>query len=109
MTGKQIEKIRNEILEFENGVPCKLTPEQKLLHRELDCREMINSCLIYGSKFLETQYSEPYIEELGEKRVLELYNEQKADFDKAFVFHNVYTDSEGCTYNSIKWEDEIEI
>lgn len=109
MTGKQIEKIRNEIPRFENGVPCKLTPEQKLLHRELDCREMINSCLIYGSSFLKTRYSEPYIEELGKKRVLELYNEQKSDFDKAIVFHNVYEDSEGCTYNSIKWEDEIEI
>lgn len=109
MTGKQIEKIRNEIPQFENGIPCKLTPEQKLLHRELDCRDMINSCLIYGTKFLETRYSEKYIKELGEKRVLELYNEQKADFDKAIVFHNVYEDSEGVSYNSIKWEDEIEI
>lgn len=109
MTGKQIEKIRNEIPQFENGIPCKLTPEQKLLHRELDCRDMINSCLIYGTKFLETRYSEKYIKKLGEKRVLELYNEQKADFDKAIVFHNVYEDSEGISYNSIKWEDEIEI
>lgn len=109
MTGKQIEKKRNEIPQFENGIPCKLTPEQKALHRELDCREMINSCLIYGTKFLETRYSEKYIKKLGEKRVLELYNEQKADFDKAIVFHNVYEDSEGISYNSIKWEDEIEI
>lgn len=70
---------------------------------------MINSCLCYGSKFLGTRYSETYIKELGEKRVLELYNEQKTDFDKAIVFHNVYEDSEGCSYNSIKWEDEIEI
>lgn len=45
MTGKEIEKIRNEIPRFENGVPCKLTSEQELLHKELDCREMINSCL----------------------------------------------------------------
>lgn len=109
MTGKQIEKIKNEVPRFKNGVPCKLTPEQKLLHRELDCREMINSCLIYGSNFWGTRYSEPYIEELGKERVLELYNEQKSDFDKAIVFHNVYEDSEGCSYNSIKWEDEIEI
>lgn len=109
MTGKQIEKIRNEIPRFENGIPCKLTPEQKRLHKELDCRDMINSCLCYGSKFLGTRYSETYIKELGEKRVLELFNEQKTDFDKAIVFHNVYEDSEGCSYNSIKWEDEIEI
>ena len=35
MTGKQIEKIRKEIPQFENGIPCELTPEQKRLHREL--------------------------------------------------------------------------
>lgn len=75
MTGKEIEKIRNEIPRFENGVPCKLTSEQELLHKELDCREMINSCLCYGYDFINTNYSEPYIKELGKKRVLELYNE----------------------------------
>lgn len=109
MTGKQIKKIRKEIPRFENGIPCKLTTEQKRLHRELDCREMINSCLCYGSNFLKSHYSDPYIQELGRERVLELYNEQKTDFDKATVFRNVYKDSEGCSYNSIKWEDEIEI
>lgn len=36
MTDNQIRKIRNEI-------PCKLTKEQKQLHRKLDCREMISS------------------------------------------------------------------
>lgn len=109
MTDKQIEKIRNEIPQFKNGIPCELTPEQKILHRELDCRDMINSCLCYGSKFLESRYSEPYIKELGKEKVVQLYNEQKEDFDKAIVFHNVYVDSEGCSYNSIKWEDEIEM
>lgn len=86
-----------------------LTAEQKQLHRELDCREMINSCLCYGSNFLESRYSEPYIQDLGRERVIEIYNEQKIDFDKAIVLHNVYEDGEGVTYNSIKWEDEIEI
>lgn len=109
MTGKEIEKIRNEIPQFKNGVPCKLTSEQKLLHKELDCREMINSCLCYGYDFINTNFSEPYIKELGKERVMELYNEQKDDFNKAIVFHNVYEDSEGCSYNSIKWKDEIEI
>ncbi len=109
MTGKEIKKIRKEIPLFENGIPCELTPEQKRLHRELKCRDMINSCLCYGSSFLESRYSEPYIQELGEERVLELYNEQKTDFDRAIVFHNVHEDSGGCTYNSIKWEDEIEM
>lgn len=109
MTGKEIEKIRNEIPQFEKGIPCKLTIEQERLHKELDCREMINSCLCYGSDFLGISYSEPYIKELGKERVLELYNEQKTDFDKAIVLHNVYEDCEGCSYNSIKWKDEIEM
>ena len=82
MTGKEIKKIRTEIPRFRNGVACNLTAEQKQLHRELDCREMINSCLCYGSNFLESRYSEPYIQDLGRERVIEIYNEQKIDFDK---------------------------
>lgn len=109
MTRKEIEKLKKEIPRFINGIPCKLTQEQQLLHRELECREMINSCLCYGSSFLKSRYSESYVKELGKERVLELYNEQKVDFDKAIVLHNVYEDSEGVSYNSIKWEDEIEI
>lgn len=109
MTDKEIEKIRKEIPRFENGKPCKLTEEQILLHKELDCRDMINSCLCYGYEFIESSYSESYIKELGKEKVIEIYNEQKADFDKAMVFHNVYEDSEGVSYNSIKWEDELEI
>ena len=108
MTDKEIKKIRDEIPQFENGVPCKLTLEQKQLHRELDCRDMINSCLCYGQNFIESRYSNPYIKELGKERVLELYNEQKADFDKAKVLYNVGKDSEGTTYNSVRWADEME-
>lgn len=67
---------------------------------------MINSCLIYWTRFLESRYKDDYIEKLGEARVLELYNEQKEDFDKSEVMYNVYTDWEWCTYNSIKRRDE---
>lgn len=109
MTDKEIKKIRDENPEFKNGIPCKLTLEQQRLHRELDCRDMINSCLCYGYDFIKSNYSEPYIKELGRKRVIELYNEQKIDFNKATILYNVGTDSEGCSYNSIKWKDEIEM
>lgn len=108
MTDKEIEKIRSEIPQFKNGIPCKLTPTQELLHKELDCREMINSCLCYGTDFLNSEYSKPYIKKLGKKRVVELFNEQKVDFDKAIVFYNVWEDNEGNSYNSIKWVDELE-
>mgnify|MGYP006331511939 CR=1 FL=1 len=108
MTDKEISKIRKEIPRFENGVPCNLTLEEKQLHRELDCRDMINSCLCYGQSFINSHYSHPYIKDLGMERVLELYNEQKTDFDKAKVLYNVGEDGEGNTYHSIKWADEIE-
>ena len=109
MTDNQIRKTRNNIPRFENENPCKLTKEQEKLHRELDCREMINSCLCYGADFLNSHYKDSYIKDLGEKRVIELYNEQKKDFDKASVFYNIGQDSEGNSYNSIQWEDELEL
>ena len=76
MTGKEIKKIRTEIPRFSNGVACNLTAEQKQLHRELDCREMINSCLCYGSNFLESRYSEPYIQDLGRERLKYIMNKR---------------------------------
>lgn len=51
MTDIEISKIKNEITRFENEIPCKLTETQKQIHRELNCREMINSCLCYGIDF----------------------------------------------------------
>jgi len=108
MTDKEIKRMKKEVPLFKDGIPCELTLEQKQIRKELSCREMINSCLCYGYDFLKSRYSKSYIEELGEERVLDLYNEQKADFAKATVSHDVYQDSEGVSYNSIKWADELE-
>lgn len=92
-----------------------LTPEQERQHKELSCREMINSCLIYGEArygFYDPktqqfgQYAEGYVKSLGEETVVRLYHEQAEDFSKAVVRHGVYTDHEGCTYNSCIWGDE---
>ncbi len=109
MTEIEIKKLRKENSRFENGIPCKLTKEQEQLHRELDCREMINSCLCYSTDFINSHYKDDYIKDLGEQRVIELYNEQKKDFEKAIVIHDVGQDGEGNSYNSIQWEDELEI
>lgn len=49
-----------------------------------------------GKKFKE------YIDLLGEEKVKEIYNDQKNYFQtKCKVNYNVYTDYEGCTYNSL--------
>lgn len=107
MTRKEIKKARKENPRFINGF--QLTKEQEKLHKELDCREMINSCLCYGTDFLNSRYKDRYIAELGIERVNQLYNEQKTDFEKATVLHDVFEDSEGVSYNSIKWNDEIDL
>ena len=57
---------------------------------------------------MESNYSKPYIEELGKKRVLELFYEQKDDFERATIINSVYEDGEGNSYNSIKWADGVE-
>ena len=84
---------------------------------ELSCREMINACLAYGSindfwetfewRFGDKSYAEPYVKHLGLRRVKELVAEQEVDFAKAKLIRNVFTDDEGCSYNSIQWEDDV--
>ena len=101
MTWNQIEKLRREL-----PIRKLRTEEQNRLYEELSCRSMINSCLIYWTRFLESRYKDDYIKELWEMRVKELYDEQLEDFKKATVYHNVYEDWEGCTYNSIKRADD---
>lgn len=102
MTWKQIEELERPLrwLMFKD-----MTKKQIKLWHELSCRGMINSCLIYWSKFF-WRYDYDYINKLWETRVRELYEEQLEDFKKAEVKHCVYTDSEWCTYNSIKRADE---
>ena len=127
MTDKQIQAAKDRLNEKQYGdeshLPCNLkqpwTKKDKQLERELSCREMINSCLIYGNDpfrkidkwwygygYCERSYMSDYEDELGEERVKQLYEEQKFDISQATIHHGVYTDSEGLTYNSITWADE---
>lgn len=92
------------------------TDEQKRLDEELSCREMINSCLTYGGirgfweecewRWGDKSYAAPHVRALGLERVEQLVAEQEADFAKAVVSYDVFTDSEGITYNSVRWGDE---
>lgn len=108
MTGKEIEKLKNSLPKWENGKPPVLTAEQKQIDRELWCREMINSILIYHGKanIINDEYLKKYIEELGIETVEKLVKEQVEDFEKATVLHDVSRDYEGVSYNSIIWADE---
>ncbi len=106
MTDKQIQAARETL----PSVYAQKTEEERKLERELFCREMINSILVYdGVKALDKEmdrYLLRYVKELSKDRVLELIKEQVADFEKAIVKRNVYTDWEGCTYNTCLWADE---
>jgi hypothetical protein len=126
MTGKQIEKAKDELYFKYYGDECRIpenlkqpwTKEDEVLYEELSCREMINSILIYGGScekggYKYERYLKPYIEGdlwhktlLSEERVDELIKEQQDSLSRATISADVYTDSEGCTYNSCKWEDD---
>lgn len=112
MTGKQIEVAKKAL----PSILYDKTPEQRRLRNELSCREMINSCLVYGYArcyFYNTEtqqfgkYAKHHIKYLGKETVLRLYNEQFKDFSKAIVKHAVNTDAEDGNYNSITWNDEL--
>lgn len=117
MTRKEIEAARKSLPRILDIPRRNWTDKQRKTDDELDCREMINSCLCYGGiegfwqkfdSFPEGwhSYADRYIAKLGEKRVREIVAEQERDFAKATVSYDVYTDCEGCTYNSIRWVDE---
>ena len=110
MTDKQIEQAKNRLPGYKNR-----TDAQRREFEELACREMINCCFVYGEErynFYDPatgkfgKYAQDYVNSLGAATVIRLYEEQQADFAKAIVKRGVYTDCEGCSYNSIIWADE---
>lgn len=109
MTGKQIEAAKKSLPRFNDRTTKNIRTAD-----ELSCREMINSCLIYGdpTAFYDEstgefqEYAQSYVKDLGAKTVKRLWDEQLADFAKATVVFGVYTDCEGCCYNSCIWADE---
>lgn len=73
---------------------------------EQNLRDMIDSCYTYGGYTRDTwnfeRYITPYREALGEDRFNQVYDEHVKNLQENFeIHHNVYTDSEGCTYNSL--------
>ena len=116
MTNKEIKKAWHDLNTKYYGDKCRsienlLQPRSKKdekLEEELWCREMINSCLIYwrSRDYFFEKYGWKYIEKLGIRRVNKIFKEQEEDIKKSMVKCSVYEDSEGVTYNSIKWWDE---
>lgn len=124
MTAKEIERAKEELYTKYYGnnprIPKYLlhswTNEDMQLEKELACREMINCCLIYDSPIRYDDYDyhndyeyKKYIASdsrgLSMERIDELIAEQRESFKKAIVSRDVFTDSEGVSYNSCDWGD----
>lgn len=122
MTDKELEAERKALRDagantFVNGKWQEGTPEQQKRAEELSCIDMINSKIAYGDRDATAEeildkdlnskyhsYLKQYVDKLGRERVLELIQGQLDDIDT--VVNGTFTDSEGVTYNSIRWKRE---
>lgn len=86
--------------------------EMERNEEELRAREMVISCVCYGTEynfFDERQgkwgeYGFRYASKLGELRAREIFRDQRDYMRKHATIHcGVHTDYEGCSYNSISW------
>lgn len=99
MTRKQMEIIRSNGLNYDR-------------HDKLSCIDMINSIICYNEcntpEDVVFRYSghylDKYIKAFGLNNVLDMAAEQLNDI--VAVIRNAFTDSEGCTYNSLVFKDD---
>lgn len=109
-------RLANAGCGWKNGTYYKGTPAQETRRRELSCIEMINLILAYSCRgytkakdVLEHEknayhnYLENYTTELGEDRVLELIQDQIDSIETLHV--DVWRDSDGILYSSIRWKE----
>lgn len=118
MTDIELDKAKKELRDC-GGSMWKGSEEQKKVHARLWCIEMINSIIAYsycygfpkgftGEDFIKAEekrhynYLEEYIQKLGRTEVAKLVEEQINDVST--VQCGVFTDDEGCSYNSIVWK-----
>lgn len=104
---KQLEQRERELLKICFTNKRKLTAEETLELEEIRCISMIHACLTYGTDFFNgyKHYAEDYAETLGEEKVKEIYAKEVEFFNNhATVTNDVFTDSEGCSYNSVSYD-----
>lgn len=109
MNDKQIESTKSELLKKHFN---EMSKDEYALYKEMCMRDMIISIYCYdGLQRLEEcaegdwdMYLLDYVTFFGDVRAKEILNDQtKYMVEHAKVHRNVYTDCEGCTYNSIEW------
>lgn len=90
-----------QIIEFKNSNKDRTSQT----NNELYLKGMLISCFAYGELDKKShsykQYVEKYESILGKKLFNEIYDSMVKYFENFKVETNIYTDEEGCTYNSI--------
>ena len=115
MTRKKLEELKKRTQYY--GKCEDPTPEQVKTWAQISCIEMVNSILAYScppwgpaQKLLKRDlndshsYLRDHVNELGEEQVLQIIEEQINDI--SYVRRGVFTDSEGCSYNTIIWKED---
>ena len=121
MTDKELDQSRRDLKNYAvepvtPGMRMKLSPEGQQKAKELSCISMINSILAYGERGLSAEevlerqergyhnYLADHVKELGRDRVIELIQGQIDDIED--IDSNTFQDSEGISYNSIRWKNK---
>ena len=109
------EEMRTHGYGWIDGKYIQPPEEYRLRKEELRCISMIDSILAYGGfgftaeQVMKNQerayhnYLEYYVKALGRDKVIELIQGQIDSI--ASIRHGVFTDGEGCTYNSINYKN----
>ena len=81
-----------------------------LLYELSHCKGMIESILCYNwsegmtaEDFIDDSYLAEYVEKLGKDVVMQALQDAIDHIDK--INHDVFTDSEGCSYSNITFKD----
>lgn len=103
---ERLEQRERELLKITFTNERKLTAEEELELEEIRCISMIHACLIYGTDFFNgyKNYAEDYSKTLGKEKVKEIYAKEVEFFNEhATVTKDVFTDTDGCSYNSVSY------
>ena len=117
---KQRKEFRDKVLgdKTSSDFYREATDEERCMEEELSMLDMLSSCFAYGGvdsffhtwSFIDSYYNDylkDYLKEGGSKKEFDKMIEiQRKHYERCSVIKNVYTDSEGCTYNSIREIDE---
>ena len=99
--------------EFVNGKPESYKSPKKAEIPE-NMKGMLESVMAYGGHKLSPEdilssnylgkYLKKYVDKYGEKKVKESIKDIQSHIDN--IEHDVHTDSEGVSYNSIVWKED---